>query len=285
MGCKRLTLVTGVAIVVLCLAAGAPVAIGAQDPIEQATSMSTSYDGMGPSQEIQVRLTIEPTESKLSEVRLSFSSGQQTLIQSSSYASTVTPSNHDVSVRSESTNTFVIPELKPGETVQVSFTVVPTTLEDQTLSPATANVEFTRNGQRLSGQVSEEATLTNNPWQRAQSSSRPTWLLLLGGVVSGSIVTGILSSVVYRRRQKSTLARVESRLDQRMKKVKRAGDREVERRAEEVLDETRDALGVGDTDEHGTQVGNAILSRVKKLFTRNRNKTGQGDEDTTGPNL
>ena len=199
------------------LGAVVPASGSATSPVDQAVTMSTNYDGTTPSQEVQVTLTIEPEQSKLTDVVVEFQSGPRTLIQTDSYSSTVTPSNHDVSVSSDGRNRFTIPELRSGERVQIAFTVVPSTLAEHQLTPATASVELTRNGQRLDASVSEPVILTQNPWDRAQSSQRPGWLFLVGTGILGAGVAGGVAVAYYRRKvatERDRIDQIRSEFDQ-----------------------------------------------------------------------
>lgn len=268
-------------LLLVSVAAVVPSAGVAQSPVEQAVSMSTDYDGMTASQAVTVTLTIEPTQSKLTDVAIEFQSGPKTLIHPDSYSSTVTPSNHDVSVNSDGRNRFAIPELRPGETVEIKFTVVPTTLGERQLMPATASVELTRNGQRLDATVSEPVTLTLNPWDRAQSSQRPGWLFLVGAGALGAVVTGGAAGVYYRRKFVAERDRIVSTLRDQIDSVKRAGDPKVERRAERAVDEILSTVGHDDqeVDEDGSGEQRAgIGARLRGLL----NST---PDDDSGPEL
>ena len=279
----------------LLVAVGAvvPAAGIATSPVDQAVSMSTNYDGMTPSQEVQVTLTIEPEQSKLTDVAIEFQSGPRTLIQTDSYSSTVTPSNHDVSISSDGRNSFTIPELRPGERVQIAFTVVPSTLGEYQLTPATASVELTRNGQRLDGSVSEPVTLTQNPWARAQSSQRPGWQFLLGAGAFGAVVAAGAAVAYYRRKVAAERDRLVSTLRNQIDSVKRAGDSTVERRAERAVDEVRSTVGLDDeAADDGEDRDRGIRSRLGGLLnsgptTGDPGPTlgGTSSEDDSGPEL
>lgn len=275
---------TTVLIVALVLgsAMGAPLSVSAQEPVRDVVVMSADYDETTPSQEIRVRLTIEPTDAKLSDIRVDFRSGAKTLIQTSSYASTVTPSNHDVSIRSEGRNTFVIPELDPGEKVTIAFSVVPSTLGERELTSAVADIEFSQNGQRLDAQVSEQVELADNPWDRAQSSSRPTWSILLGWSAAGGILVGVATMIVYRRRQRSVVERIQSTLEQEVASIKRAGNQTVKRRADQLMEEIDRTMGRESADEQDETDSGSVVSKLAEVVGLG----GGGSEgDRDGPNL
>lgn len=276
------------------LGAVLPAAGAATSSVQQAVSMSTNYDGTTPSQEIQVTLTIEPSQSKLSDVVIEFRSGPKTLIQPDSYSSTVTPSNHDVSISSDGRNRFTIPELRPGERVEIAFTVVPSTLGEQHLNPATASVELTRNGQRLDATVSEPVRLTQNPWTRAQSAQRPGWLFLVGAVGIGAVATAGFAGAYYRRKFVAERDRVISTLRNQIDSVKRAGDSSVERRAERVVEEVQSTLGLDDPepDDDADDESSGLLPNLGGLLSSNPPGGGSGpslgdssSDDDTGPEL
>ncbi|TKX68631.1 hypothetical protein [Halorubrum sp. SP9] len=275
---------TTVLIVALVLgsAMGAPLSVSAQEPVRDVVVMSADYDETTPSQEIRVRLTIEPTDAKLSDIRVDFRSGAKTLIQTSSYASTVTPSNHDVSIRSEGRNAFVIPELDPGEKVTIAFNVVPSTLGERELTSAVADIEFSQNGQRLDAQISEQVELADNPWDRAQSSSRPTWSILLGWSAAGGILVGVATMIVYRRRQRSVVERVQSTLEQEVASIKRAGNQTVKRRADQLMEEIDRTVGRESADEQDETDSGSVVSKLAEVLGFG----GGGSEgDRDGPNL
>lgn len=275
---------TTVLIVALVLgsAMGAPLSVSAQEPVRDVVVMSADYDETTPSQEIRVRLTIEPTDAKLSDIRVDFRSGAKTLIQTSSYASTVTPSNHDVSIRSEGRNAFVIPELDPGEKVTIAFSVVPSTLGERELTSAVADIEFSQNGQRLDAQVSEQVELADNPWDRAQSSSRPTWSILLGWSAAGGILVGVATMIVYRRRQRSVVERIQSTLEQEVASIKRAGNQTVKRRADQLMEEIDRTVGRESADEQDETDSGSVVSKLAEVVGLG----GGGSEgDRDGPNL
>ncbi|SNR73061.1 hypothetical protein SAMN06266787_11624 [Halorubrum ezzemoulense] len=275
---------TTVLIVALVLgsAMGAPLSVSAQEPVRDVVVMSADYDETTPSQEIRVRLTIEPTDAKLSDIRVDFRSGAKTLIQTSSYASTVTPSNHDVSIRSEGRNAFVVPELDPGEKVTIAFSVVPSTLGERELTSAVADIEFSQNGQRLDAQISEQVELADNPWDRAQSSSRPTWSILLGWSAAGGILVGVATMIVYRRRQRSVVERVQSTLEQEVASIKRAGNQTVKRRADQLMEEIDRTVGRESADEQDETDSGSVVSKLAEVVGLG----GGGSEgDRDGPNL
>jgi hypothetical protein len=275
------------------LGAVVPAAGTAAGPVDQAVTMSTNYDGTTPSQEVQVTLTIEPEQSKLTDVVIEFQSGPRTLIQTDSYSSTVTPSNHDVSISSDGRNRFTIPELRTGERVQIAFTVVPSTLAEHQLTPATASVELTRNGQRLDASVSEPVTLTGNPWDRAQSSQRPGWLFLAGTGVLGAGVAGGVAVAYYRRKVATERDRIMSTLSKQIDSVKRAGDATVERRAERAVTEVRSSVDLDDeTTDGGGERDGGIRSRLSELLGSDSTPGGPGptlggtsSDDDSGPEL
>ncbi|MDB2287165.1 hypothetical protein PM038_18285 [Halorubrum ezzemoulense] len=275
---------TTVLIVALVLgsAMGAPLSVSAQEPVRDVVVMSADYDETTPSQEIRVRLTIEPTDAKLSDIRVDFRSGAKTLIQTSSYASTVTPSNHDVSIRSEGRNAFVIPELDPGEKVTIAFSVVPSTLGERELTSAVADIEFSQNGQRLDAQVSEQVELADNPWDRAQSSSRPTWSILLGWSAAGGILVGVATMIVYRRRQRSVVERIQSTLEQEVASIKRAGNQTVKRRADQLMEEIDRTVGRESADEQDETDSGSVVSKLAEVVGLGR---GGSEGDRDGPNL
>lgn len=281
------------ALLLVGLGAVVPAVGIAQSPVDQEVAMSTNYDGTTPSQEVLVTLTIEPEQSKLTDVMIEFRSGPQTLIQTDSYSSTVTPSNHDVSVSSDGRNQFSIPELRPGERVQIAFTVVPSTLGEERLTPATASVELTRNGQRLDASVSEEVTLTQNPWDRAQSSQRSGWLFLGGAGVLGALVTAGVTGTYYRRKVAAERDRIMSTLRNQIDSVKRAGDSTVERRAERVVTEIRSVLGLSDeAGNDGEDRDGGIRSRLGGLIRSDLDTEEPGptlgstsSDDDSGPEL
>jgi hypothetical protein len=265
----------------------------AQSPVDRAVSMSTSYDGTTPSQAVQVTLTIEPEHSKLTDVAIEFRSGQRTLIQTDSYSSTVTPSNHDVSIGSDGRNSFRIPELRPGERVRIAFTVVPSTLAERRLTPATASVELTRNGQRLDATISEPVALSRNPWDRAQSGQRPGWQFLAGAGTLGAVVTAGVAGAYHRRKLAAERERVVRTLRNRIDAVKRAGDPTVERRAERAVAEVRSAVGLDDgVGDDGDDREGWLRSRLDGLLDSESTQGGPGptlgggssDEDS-GPEL
>lgn len=277
------------------MGASAPVASGSQSPVEDAVSMSTSYDGTTPSQEIEVVLTVEPTDSKLTDVVVQFQPGPVTLIETNSYASTVRPSNHDVSVTSDGQNRFIIQELEPGETVEIEFTVVPTTLGDQQLRPASADVELTRNGQRLDAEISEEVTLTQNPWTREASSGGTDWGVLAGvGIAVGLVTTGV-STAIFRRKRSARSTQVLRAVEDQATSVKRAGNQTVERRTQRLVEEVRAVLDLPeDADEEAGDEGSRLSSPGSSSDSDAGGKGGSGsslfssdsaDEDTSGPNL
>jgi len=275
---------TTVLIVALVLgsAMGAPLSVSAQEPVRDVVVMSADYDETTPSQEIRVRLTVEPTDAKLSDIRVDFRSGAKTLIQTSSYASTVTPSNHDVSIRSEGRNAFVIPELDPGEKVTIAFSVVPSTLGERELTSAVADIEFSQNGQRLDAQISEQVELADNPWDRAQSSSQPTWSILLGWSAAGGILVGVATMIVYRRRQRSVVERVQSTLEQEVASIKRAGNQTVKRRADQLMEEIDRTVGQDSADEQDETDSGSVVSKLAEVVGLG----GGGSEgDRDGPNL
>lgn len=269
-------------LLLVVLGAVVPAAGVAQSPVEQAVSMSTDYDGTTPSQAVQVTLTIEPEQSKLTDVVIEFRSGPQTLIQTDSYSSTVTPSNHDVSISSDGRNRFTIPELRPDERVEIAFTVVPSTLGEKQLIPATASVELTRNGQRLDATVAEPVTLTRNPWVRAQATQRPGWLFLVGAGGLGAVVAAGVAGAYYRRKFAAERERVMNTLRNQIDSVKRAGDSSVERRAERAVDEVRSAVDLDDpeTDDDGDDQNSGLLPGLGGLL--NSNTTGGGSGPTLG---
>lgn len=281
------------ALLLVGLGAVVPAAGVATSSVDQAVSMSTNYDGTTPSQGVQVTLTIEPEQSKLTDVAIEFQSGPRTLIQTDSYSSTVTPSNHDVSISSDGRNRFTIPELRPGEQVQIAFTVVPSTLGEQQLTPATASVEFTRNGQRLDASISEPVTLTQNPWARAQSIQRPGWQFLVGAGGLGAVVAVGVAGTYYRRKVATERERVMSTLRNQIDSVKRAGDPTVERRAERAVAEVRSAVGLNDeTVDDGEDQDGRIRSRLVGLLNSESTTGGPGptlggtsSEDDSGPEL
>jgi len=275
------------------LGAVVPASGSATSPVDQAVTMSTNYDGTTPSQEVQVTLTIEPEQSKLTDVVVEFQSGPRTLIQTDSYSSTVTPSNHDVSVSSDGRNRFTIPELRSGERVQIAFTVVPSTLAEHQLTPATASVELTRNGQRLDASVSEPVILTQNPWDRAQSSQRPGWLFLVGTGILGAGVAGGVAVAYYRRKVATERDRIMSTLSKQIDSVKRAGDATVERRAERAVAEVRGTVGLDDeTADDGEEQTGGIRARLSDLLGSDSTPGGPGptlggtsSDDDSGPEL
>lgn len=263
-------------LLVVGLGSAVPATAIATSPVDQVVSMSSNYDGTTPSQEVEVTLTIEPEQSKLTDVDVQFRSGSQTLIQTDSYSSTITPSNNDVSVNSDGRNSFTIPELHPGERVEIEFAVVPSTLAEPQITPATASVELTRNGQRLDADVTEPVSLTQNPWDRAQSSERPGWLFLVGASVLGAVITAGMAGTYYRRKIAAERDRIMSTLRNQIDSVKRAGDPTVERRAERVVDEVRSAVSLDDepADDGETQ-DTGIRSRLG----------GSSSENDSGPEL
>lgn len=282
-----------VMILIVGLVAVLPVGVTALSPVEQSVSMSTNYDGTTPSQEVHVTLTIEPEESMLTDVIVEFQSGPQTLIQTDSYSSTVAPSNHDVSINSDGENRFTIPELQAGERVEISFTVVPSTLAENQLTPATASVELTRNGQRLENSISEPVTLTQNPWNRAQSSQRPGWLSLVGAGVSSAVVVAGVVGAYYRRKFAAERSRVMSTLRGQIDSVKRAGDPSVERRAERVVNEVRSTMNLDDSEgPDDDNQASGRFSRLAELLNLISTDKGSGPElsstasdDDSGPEL
>ncbi|MCU4744186.1 hypothetical protein [Natronoglomus mannanivorans] len=291
----RLLLLLAAVIGLVVMGASAPVASGSQSPVEDAVSMSTSYDGTTPSQEIEVVLTIEPTDSKLTDVVVQFQPGPMTLIETTSYASTVRPSNHDVSVTSNGQNRFVIQELEPGETVEIAFTVVPTTLGEQQLTPASADVELTRNGQRLDAEISEEVTLTQNPWTRETSSRGTDWGVLAGiGIAVGLVTTGV-STAMFRRKRRTRRKQVLRAVEDQANSVKRAGNQTVERQTERLVEEVRSVLdSPDDTDGEDSDDGSRFSSPGPSSDSDADGEGGSGsslfssdssDEDSSGPNL
>ena len=292
---EPLVALLGFVVVIAGVTTAVPAVAGAEDPVQQAVSMSTDYDGMSPSQEIHVVLTIEPTETTLTDVVLRFQSGPETLIQSNSYASTVTPSNRDVAVQSDSPNQFVIPELEPGEKVEIAFNVVPSTLAQAELTPATASIELTRNGQRLDATISEPVTLTDNPWDRAEATGRPKSVGLAGAGVGGGVLAAAAIVVLVRSKRKSRESRLQKKLHNQADSLKRAGNGTVERRVERLIETVESELTTVETDATTRSKMTALTSLIGRYLPLGSDTDGSSgpdlrgadssEKDSSGPNL
>lgn len=257
--------------------------VAADSPVESIASMETSYDPDTPSQKIRVGVTVEAQETTLSDITVRFGSGPLTQIQRDSYTTTVHPSNQGVTVTPTGPNSFRIEELEPGERVRIGFSVIPSTLEQQRLTPAIAAVELTRYGQQIDGQVAQDADLSGNPWFTATADGPPNWAIGLA-VVAAIVLGGGLATVFARRQRTADRRDLYRTVTNKLDMVNRADDQTLERRLNRVKNTLADELNI---DREEGEPADTERSSEDATSPSLLARLGLGDtsNDSTGPNL
>lgn len=183
-------------------------------------SVSTNYDETTPDQLIRVTLQIEARETTLSNIRVSTSSSDQTVIESSSFTTQVSPGTRDIPVKPKPNGRFLIDELNPGEQVTITFAIVPVSFEKSSISAATFRLRYVRYGQQLQATKQVSADLSQNPWAllqnaRQQINSLETSLDqrrlgFVGGIATG--IVGLLVGSIAELRRRRSLAQSQEQL-------------------------------------------------------------------------
>lgn len=183
-------------------------------------SVSTNYDETTPDQLIRVTLQIEARETTLSNIRVSTSSSDQTVIESSSFTTQVSPGTRDIPVKPKPNGRFLIDELNPGEQVTITFAIVPVSFEKSSISAATFRLRYVRYGQQLQATKQVSADLSQNPWAllqnaRQQINSLETSLDqrrlgFVGGIATG--IVGLLVGSIAELRRRRSLAQNQEQL-------------------------------------------------------------------------
>ncbi len=183
-------------------------------------SVSTNYDETTPDQLIRVTLQIEARETTLSNIRVSTSSSDQTVIEPSSFTTQVSPGTRDIPVKPKPNGRFLIDELNPGEQVTITFAIVPVSFEKSSISAATFRLRYVRYGQQLQATKQVSADLSQNPWAllqnaRQQINSLETSLDqrrlgFVGGIATG--IVGLLVGSIAELRRRRSLAQSQEQL-------------------------------------------------------------------------
>jgi hypothetical protein len=135
------------------------------------TGVSTDYNTETGSQDVGVTLTIEPTDSKVTDLEVDISDSSEALVDEESFQYTVKPSDSDIQVDSEG-GTYNINEVNPGESVTIEFVAYPSTLGDGEIAASEINLDYVMNGQEIEEQLTTVADISENPWLAQQDTEQ-----------------------------------------------------------------------------------------------------------------
>jgi len=247
----------------MLLVATAHISTGTSVESRQQITNTTSYDGNTAPQRISVTLTLSPADQRMSDIRVEIASARRTLLLADSFTTTITPSNQRVNVTPRGSGVFIIEKLDPGETVDIEFAVVPTTLGPERITAAEMTVEYAQDGRSPTRSLSPTVDISSNPWHRAnQSSDRLSMPLTVGGAFGIGVVGLIVGAGLIRSRQDSGVAwdAVEPAID----RAKRRVDDTVATAELEQLESTlRKRLEVDETDQEADSgLGSSVLAAI-----------------------
>lgn len=229
-------------------AAAGGAAVGAADQQDAAApfEIETEPDPDPDSNLVTVRVTIEPTDARLVDLRVGMDRRSRSLLLPDSYATTISPSNSAVEVDHVGGNEFTVDELEPGERVVIEFRTVTTVSGAEAVAVAGIDVEYTRNGQRLS---SEFVATGDTPGQPQDGSGQP--LPLTAGAGGIALVAGLAGGVaIGRSRDEESIRREE--VVETLDAVERHVENPI---ASSRLDGLRDRLAPDSDDEAGDGTG------------------------------
>ncbi len=232
---------------------------------------------------VTVRVTIEPDDASLVDLRIAMERQPESLLVPNSYTTTISPSNNAVEVDHAGGNEFTVDELQPGERVVIEFQTVTTVSETESVDVADIDVGYTRNGQRLSTEFVATGD-TTVPKQNARDDVSLSWLAgtgaiaLLVGLVGGvTIGRGGGGSSDRREEWVETLENVEQLVENpiassRLQNLK-------QQMAVEESDATSHSVrGYQDqADEDDSR--QSVLGRVSSLFSRDKSSSEAEDDE------
>lgn len=157
--------------------------------------VTTSYDGAaGEDQSVDVELSLSPQGSAMTDVTIDISETNRAFVDYDSFSTTVTPGSANVNVSYEGDGRFTVQELAPSETVTITFSAYPRTIQQESLPVSSVRVSYVQNGQDLTDRQQVTADLSDSPWFELQSArERVDQFRLLGyggGAVIGLLVLG-----------------------------------------------------------------------------------------------
>jgi hypothetical protein len=276
---RLMTAVLAILTVVILLVAAAQVSAGTSIQSSQQITNTTAYDGTTAAQKISVTLTISPVETSMSEIRVEIASARRTLLLADSFTTTITPSNRRVNVTPMGDGVFIIEELEPGETVDIEFTVVPTTLAPESIVAAEMTVEYAQDGRSPTRALTPTADISSNPWHHVGESHDGTPMLYTVIGVFGVGIVGLVAGAGWMRSRRDSgveWSAIEPAIDRAKRRV---NDTVAAAEIEQLEATLRDRFEADETDEGDTSWTDlSVLSAFSDSSDLEPEETDSDDE-------
>ncbi|MBL7117541.1 MAG: hypothetical protein ISS94_01995 [Candidatus Syntrophoarchaeum sp.] len=145
-------------------------------------------------EEIQAKVTINPGESEVKDMRIDILEGDA-LIDDNSFKHTIdpTPTGEDKRSVTREGHTLFCDELKRGESITLMFNAYPKTMKEKEIKVADVRISYTQLGQRLDEVEEIKAKLDNSVWFRYKDAekraSSANWMFYVGLILA--IIAGV----------------------------------------------------------------------------------------------
>ncbi|MFC4248731.1 hypothetical protein ACFOZ7_17660 [Natribaculum luteum] len=232
---------------------------------------------------VTVRVTIEPDDASLVDLRIAMERQPESLLVPNSYTTTISPSNNAVEVDHAGGNEFTVDELQPGERVVIEFQTVTTVSETESVDVADIDVGYTRNGQRLSTEFVATGD-TTVPKQNARDDVSLSWLAGTGAI---ALVVGLVGGVTIGRGGGGSSDRREEWVET-LENVEQLVENPI---ASSRLQNLKQQMAVEESDATSHSVSGyqdqadeddsrqSVLGRVSSLFSRDESSSEAEDDE------